>query len=114
MATFEKLSKCPFYQGKMNINSGLGSMYKKKYCEGDKTTCACYIIATQLGPEFVTNILFPNMNDLANKMLAEHKKRRKYIFVIFSKPPLMLLSKVAFLVNEHFQKYDCPELTKFF
>ena len=49
-------------------------MYKKKYCEGDKTTCARYIIATQLGPEFVTNNIYPNMNDLANKMLAEHKK----------------------------------------
>ena len=74
MATCEKLPKCPFYQGKMDINTGLGSMYKKKYCEGDKTTCARYIIATQLGAEFVTNNIFPNMNDLAEKMLAEHKK----------------------------------------
>ena len=45
MATCEKLEKCPFYQGKMDINSGLGSMYKNKYCEGDKTTCARYIVA---------------------------------------------------------------------
>ena len=74
MATCEKLSKCPFYQGKMDVNSGLGSMYKKKYCEGDKTTCARYIISTQLGSEFVTNNIYPNMNDLAEKMLAEHKK----------------------------------------
>lgn len=74
MATCEKLSKCPFYQGKMDINSGLGSIYKTKYCEGDKTNCARYIISTQLGPEFVTNNIYPNMNDLANKLLAEHKK----------------------------------------
>lgn len=74
MADCEKLSKCPFYQGKMDINSGLGSMYKKKYCEGDKTICARYIISTELGAEFVTNNIFPNMNDLANKMIAEHKK----------------------------------------
>lgn len=74
MATCEKLSKCPFYQGKMDINSGLGSMYKQKYCGGDKTICARYIIATKLGAEFVTNNIYPNMNDLANKMLAEHKK----------------------------------------
>ena len=40
MAVCEKLEKCPFYQGKMSMDSGLGSMYKKKYCEGDKTTCA--------------------------------------------------------------------------
>lgn len=74
MAACEKLSKCPFYQGSMDINSGLGSLYKQKYCEGDKTTCARYIIATNLGPEFVTNSIYPNMKALADKMLAEHKK----------------------------------------
>ena len=74
MATCEKLSKCPFYQGKMDINSGLGSMYRQKYCEGDKTECARYIVATQLGPEFVTPYLYPNMRDAADKILAENKK----------------------------------------
>ena len=74
MALCEKLQKCPFYQGKMDMNAGVGSMYKKKYCEGDKTQCARYIIATQLGAEFVTNNLYPNMHDKANKLLAEHKK----------------------------------------
>ena len=74
MATCEKLPKCPFYQGKMDINSGLGSMYRKKYCEGDKTLCARYMVATQLGPEYVTNNLYPNMIDQANKILADNKK----------------------------------------
>lgn len=74
MATCEKLEKCPFYQGKMDINSGLGRMYKTKYCEGDKTTCARYIVATQLGPEFVTNSLYPNMDAVAKKLLAENGK----------------------------------------
>lgn len=73
MATCEKLSKCPFYNDKMDINKGVGAMYKKKYCEGDKTICARYIVATQLGSEYVGN-LYPNMNDAANKLLAEHKK----------------------------------------
>ena len=31
-------------------------------------------MATQAGPEYVTNNLYPNMNDAANKILAEHKK----------------------------------------
>ena len=56
------------------MNSGLGSMYRKKYCEGDNSTCARYIVATQLGPDYVTDKLYPNMTDLANKMLAENKK----------------------------------------
>ena len=74
MAKCEKLEKCPFYQGKMNMDSGLGAMYRKKYCEGDKTLCARYIVSTQLGAEYVTNNLYPNMNDVANKLLDEHKK----------------------------------------
>lgn len=74
MAACEKLEKCPFYQGKMDINTGLGRMYREKYCEGDKTTCARYIVATQVGPEYVTTSLYPNMNSVAEKILAEHKK----------------------------------------
>ena len=74
MAKCEKLEKCPFYNDKMKMDSGLGAMYKKKYCEGDKSICARYIVATQLGAEYVTTNLYPNMNDVANKLLAEHKK----------------------------------------
>lgn len=74
MAMCEKLAKCPFYQGKMTMDSGLGSMYKQKYCEGDKTICARYIVATTLGPNFVPDTLFPNMNDRAKAILAENGK----------------------------------------
>ncbi len=74
MAVCEKLEKCPFYQGKMSMDSGLGSMYKKKYCEGDKTICARYIVATTLGPEYVTEHLYPNMNDAAQKLIDQNKK----------------------------------------
>lgn len=73
MGTCEKLAKCPFYQGKMSMETGLGSLYKQRYCESDKTKCARYMIATQLGPEFVNNNIYPNMVDLANKMIAEKK-----------------------------------------
>ncbi|MBO5353790.1 MAG: hypothetical protein J6A77_10890 [Lachnospiraceae bacterium] len=74
MATCEKLAKCPFYQGKMSMETGLGSMYKQKYCEGDKTTCARYMIATKLGPEYVTNSIYPNMTDMALKMIEKNQK----------------------------------------
>ena len=74
MATCEKLAKCPFYQGQMKMDSGIGAMYKKKYCEGDKTICARYMIATTVGPEFVNNNIYPNMTDQAKKIIAQHKK----------------------------------------
>lgn len=56
------------------MDSGIGSMYKKKYCEGDKTICARYIVATTLGPNFVPDTIFPNMNDKAKAILAENGK----------------------------------------
>ncbi len=74
MATCEKLEKCPFYQGKMSMDTGIGAMYKKKYCEGDKTTCARYMIATTVGAEYVTNHIYPNMVDQAEKIIAANKK----------------------------------------
>lgn len=74
MATCEKLSKCPFYNDKMDINKGLGALYKKNYCEGDKTKCARYIVATKLGPQYVTDHLYPNMHDQAEKILKENGK----------------------------------------
>ncbi len=74
METCEKLAKCPFYQGQMSMESGLGAMYKKKYCEGDKMQCARYMIATQLGPEFVTNKIYPNMVNVAQELIEKNKK----------------------------------------
>lgn len=74
MAMCEKLEKCPFYQGKMTMDSGIGSMFKKKYCEGGKTIRARYIVATTLGPNFVPDTLFPNMNDRVKAILAENGK----------------------------------------
>ena len=74
MATCEKLSKCPFYQGQMSMDAGIGSMYKKRYCEGDKTICARYRIATTVGPEFVTNAIYPNMTAKADEIIAKNKK----------------------------------------
>ena len=74
MAMCEKFEKCPFYQGKMDCDKGVGAMYKRTYCEGDKTKCARYIVSTQCGPEFVNNSLYPNMDKKAQEILANNKK----------------------------------------
>lgn len=74
MATCEKLAKCPFYQGQMKMDSGLGGMYKKKYCETNKNLCARYMIVTTLGPDFVNNSIYPNMTDMAKDIIAKNKK----------------------------------------
>lgn len=45
----ENLAGCPFYNDKMPIDSGLGKLYKQRYCTGDKTKCARYKVCTALG-----------------------------------------------------------------
>lgn len=74
MAMCENLQKCPFYQGKMDMESGLGSMYKRRYCEGDKTLCARYIVSSKLGKEFVPQTLYPNMAEKAQEIIDKNKK----------------------------------------
>ena len=72
MATCENLAACPFYNDKMDINSGIGALYKRKYCENDKNSCARYKVATTVGKEYVTPQLYPNMDDAAEKIIKEH------------------------------------------
>ncbi|MGB4504915.1 MAG: hypothetical protein WBI44_08485 [Syntrophaceticus sp.] len=70
----ENLQTCPFYKDKMDIESGLGKLYKRRYCEGDKTQCARYMILTKLGKEFVPVDLYPNMHERAEKIIEQHKQ----------------------------------------
>lgn len=67
----EKLGGCPFYNDKMPMDKGLGSIYKKKYCEGNKTNCARYMVAKELGKEHVPITLYPNMQGYAASVIKK-------------------------------------------
>ncbi|HHU29634.1 MAG TPA: hypothetical protein GXZ53_02945 [Firmicutes bacterium] len=67
----ENIKVCLFYNDKMDIDSALGKMYKRKYCEGDKTICARYIVVSRIGRENVPANLYPNMHERAKKILEE-------------------------------------------
>jgi hypothetical protein len=69
MADCELLKGCLFFNDKMPMESGLGAMYKKKYCQGDNTDCARFMVAKALGREKVPLTLFPNMADEARAMI---------------------------------------------
>ena len=38
----ENLAGCPFYNNKMSTDSGLGKLYKEKYCESNKINVHVY------------------------------------------------------------------------
>jgi len=70
MAECECLDGCPFFNDKMDSESGMGWIYKNKYCLGDNTECARYMVFLELGKPAVPVDLFPNMVDRAKKILS--------------------------------------------
>jgi hypothetical protein len=65
------LAGCLFFNDKMADTSGLGAMYKKKYCQGDNSKCGRHMIANSIGREKVPINLYPNMLDRAQAIIAQ-------------------------------------------
>lgn len=70
MADCVMLKGCLFFNDKMPGDTGLGAIYKKKYCLGDASNCARYMIATTLGRDKVPTNLYPNMDEQARELIA--------------------------------------------
>ena len=68
----KNLEKCPFYNDKMDINKGIGKLYKMNYCEKDPTQCARFQVSSKLGKELVPQNLYPNMHERAKQILREN------------------------------------------
>jgi len=67
----ECINGCPFFNDKMSDSSGLGSMYKRKYCLGNYSNCARYMVFKKLGKPMVPADLYPNMRDRAEQIIAK-------------------------------------------
>ncbi len=65
------LKGCPFFNDRMPIDSGLGLMYKNKYCLDDFKECARYKVCVALGKENVPDNLYPNMLNAAEKLISK-------------------------------------------
>lgn len=65
------LGGCPFYNDKLQMDQGIGSIFKKKYCTGNNELCARYRVLCRLGEGFVPSSLYPNMLDVADEIIEE-------------------------------------------
>ncbi len=65
------LPGCPFFNEKMPIESGLGKLYREKYCLGEFNECARHKVKEALGKEKVPISLYPNMLDKAEKIILQ-------------------------------------------
>lgn len=70
MADCEMLATCPFFNDKMANKPGSAAVFKRKYCQGDNTTCARYMVFKALGKARVPADLFPNQDERARQVIA--------------------------------------------
>lgn len=66
------LPKCPFFNDKMANMPTMAHKLKDKYCTGDNSSCARFMIFGKLGREAVPVDLFPSQSDRAAAILAAH------------------------------------------
>ena len=71
MKDCELLKGCLFFTDKMPMENGLGALYKKKFCLGDYTNCARYMVAKAIGRENVPTDLYPNMYFRAKEIIGK-------------------------------------------
>jgi uncharacterized membrane protein YkvA (DUF1232 family) len=69
MAECECVPKCPFFHDKMGTMPTMANMMKQRYCQGDNSTCARWVVRAALGPAVVPQDLFPNQADRAEKII---------------------------------------------
>jgi hypothetical protein len=70
MPECEMAAKCLFFNDKMAKMPAMAAVMKKKYCQGDFSICARYLVCTALGREKVPADLMPSQTDKARRILA--------------------------------------------
>ena len=70
MADCECLPKCPFFNDKMDSVPAVAEMLKAKFCKGDNSSCARYMVFKAKGREHVPADLFPRHIDRAKEIIG--------------------------------------------
>ena len=66
----ECLPRCSFFHDKMANMPRMAEVYKKKFCLGDNTHCARFMVFKARGREAVPADLFPNERKRAQELLG--------------------------------------------
>ena len=69
MALCECLEKCPFFHDKMDNMPAMANLIKNKFCKGDNTHCARFIVFKAKGSANVPSDLFPSQTERAKSLI---------------------------------------------
>lgn len=61
---------CPFFNDKMQNMPSIAGMMKKRYCLGDSSGCARFMVREKLGKDKVPSDLFPSQVERAKLVIA--------------------------------------------
>ena len=71
MAECPLLTRCPFFNGRLaHIPGRMAGIYSRRYCTGDSSQCAIYIVFMVLGEEKVPTDLFPSQKKRAQRIIS--------------------------------------------
>ena len=70
MSDCEMIAKCIFFNDKMTHMPAMAAMMKKKYCQGDNSKCARYMVCKSKGREHVPPDLTPAQMDRATALIG--------------------------------------------
>lgn len=71
MADCELLAGCIFFNDKMAKKPSTAELFKIRYCRGDCTKCARYMVFKALGRPKVPPDLYPNAVDRAEEIIKK-------------------------------------------
>lgn len=64
------LPKCVFFNDRMSRTPATAESMKKRYCRGDNSQCARWMVASAKGGAAVPGDLYPNEHDRAAALTA--------------------------------------------
>jgi len=64
------LPKCPFFNDRMANMPAMANKIKDKYCKGDHSNCARFLVFKALGPGKAPDTLFPAQVEMAQAVIA--------------------------------------------
>ncbi len=68
MADCPRIAACPFFNDKMADVPAMAGMFKRKYCQGDNSQCARWMVGS--AGKTCPADLYPNQVDRAKAILA--------------------------------------------
>jgi hypothetical protein len=74
MAECPSLKTCPFFNDKMANMPATAEIVKRKYCNGEFTTCARYMTAKAIGKENVPIDLYPTQANRVEQLINDKKQ----------------------------------------